>query len=167
MESSTGGDLHSGVQDFEENLQHPRLPAAEGKESYDPVDLDEKRVADSSSSPSRSSHDQNLAQLDSKVAKIPNSQDADAVFAHLPAHEAAILKRQLEIPPVNVSYRTLYRYATKWDIVIMVISAFCACAGGAIQPLMTVRNKFNIYFFNLNSAGVSHSVENRGLARSV
>lgn len=51
-------------------------------------------------------------------------------FAHLPDHEKAILKRQLDVPPVSTSYKTLFRYATGWDIAIMCVGAFCAIAGG-------------------------------------
>lgn len=72
---------------------------------------------------------------------LPESKDAERendVFAHLPEHEAAILRRQLEIPPIKVTYRGLYRYATRTDLWIMVVSAICAIAGGAALPLMTI-----------------------------
>jgi ATP-binding cassette subfamily B (MDR/TAP) protein 1 len=39
---------------------------------------------------------------------------------------------------VNVSYSMLFRYSTKADIVIYVLGAICAIAGGAAQPFMTV-----------------------------
>ncbi|KAF2206342.1 hypothetical protein CERZMDRAFT_53286 [Cercospora zeae-maydis SCOH1-5] len=59
-------------------------------------------------------------------------------LAHLPEHEAAILRRQLEIPPVNVKYAMLYRYATRNDLIIIAISSIAAIAAGAALPLMTV-----------------------------
>lgn len=56
----------------------------------------------------------------------------------LPDHERQILKRQLDTKPVKTSYKTLYRYATRNDIIISCISAVCAIAGGAVMPLMTI-----------------------------
>jgi len=58
---------------------------------------------------------------------------------HLSSHERDILESQLSMPPIETSYIMLYRYATKIDILILVISAICAIASGAIMPLMTVR----------------------------
>ncbi|KAI9749986.1 MAG: GTPase-activating protein [Chaenotheca gracillima] len=81
--------------------------------------------------------DERLEKLDSKIVKVDVPDEGD-VFGHLPDHEAAILKRQLDIPPVKVNYLTLYRYATMWDIIILVVSALCAIGGGAVMPLMTV-----------------------------
>ncbi|KAI9700400.1 MAG: GTPase-activating protein [Candelina mexicana] len=78
-----------------------------------------------------------LKKLDSRVVRV---KDGDAIdpFADLPEHEKKILKKQLDIPSVKVTYATLFRYATRNDIIILIISAFCAIAGGAVMPLMTV-----------------------------
>ena len=62
----------------------------------------------------------------------------DALFAHLPEHEKQELKRQLESPDVKASFATLYRYASRMDILIMLVSAICAIAAGAALPLFTV-----------------------------
>ena len=62
----------------------------------------------------------------------------DALFAHLPEHEKQGLKRQLESPDVKASFATLYRYASRMDILIMLVSAICAIAAGAALPLFTV-----------------------------
>jgi len=51
-------------------------------------------------------------------------------FAHLPDHEAEILRRQLAVPPVPVSYRTLFRYATTNDLLIMVAGVIGSVVGG-------------------------------------
>ncbi|EON66022.1 ATP-binding cassette, subfamily B (MDR/TAP), member 1 [Coniosporium apollinis CBS 100218] len=77
-----------------------------------------------------------LEKLDSRVVKVEEGDDDP--LGHLPEHERQILKRQLDVPPVKVTYITLYRYATTWDKVIIAISAICAFAGGAILPLMTI-----------------------------
>lgn len=79
-----------------------------------------------------------LEKLDSRVVNVEEG-DNDPLD-HLPEHERQILKRQLDVPTVKVTYLTLYRYATTWDKVIIAISAICAFAGGAILPLMTVRH---------------------------
>ncbi len=85
-----------------------------------------------------------LKKLDSRVVRV---KDGDAVdpFAHLPEHEKKILKRQLDTPSVKVTYATLFRYATRNDIIILVISSICAIAGGAVMPLMTVRRVFSLF----------------------
>ncbi|KAJ5610137.1 hypothetical protein N7510_006856 [Penicillium lagena] len=70
--------------------------------------------------------------------KTAISIDDDAVFAHLPEHEKAILKKQLDAPVVKISFFGLYRYASHMDILILVVSAICAIAAGAALPLFTI-----------------------------
>jgi len=82
-----------------------------------------------------------LKKLDSKVIDVEN----DDPFRHLPEHERAILKRQTDVPEVKVGYFTLYRYATKMDILILIVSATSAIAAGAAMPLMTVSATFYPY----------------------
>jgi ATP-binding cassette subfamily B (MDR/TAP) protein 1 len=84
-----------------------------------------------------------LQKLDSKVIKVDESEDDP--FKHLPPDEAAILKRQVDVPVVPTSFKQLYRYATTNDLIIITISVFCAIAGGAALPLMTVWKHFWIY----------------------
>jgi ATP-binding cassette subfamily B (MDR/TAP) protein 1 len=88
-----------------------------------------------------------LVRLDSKPPKSgkgkeQGKKDADEgdddAFAHLPEHEAEILRRQLATPPVKVTYFRLYRYATTNDKIIIAISAVAAIIAGAVLPLMTV-----------------------------
>lgn len=82
----------------------------------------------------------NLKKLDSTVGVPPPKEaDLDAALAHLPEQERAILKEQLDIPDVKVKYITLFRYATKADLLVLFVAAFGAIAGGAILPLFTVR----------------------------
>lgn len=80
-----------------------------------------------------------LKRLDSRVPK-PEKDDGEAgdPFRHLPEHERAILRKQLDIPPVKPTFFTLFRYATRNDLTILAISALCAIAAGAVMPLMTV-----------------------------
>lgn len=85
-----------------------------------------------------------LVRLDSKKPKTAaaekekEQEDGEDAFSHLPEHEAAILRRQLETPPVKVTYFRLYRYATTNDKIIIFISSIAAIVAGAVLPLMTV-----------------------------
>lgn len=72
------------------------------------------------------------------ASKTALSVDDDAIFAHLPEHEKQILKKQLDAPEVKISFFGLYRYASKMDILILLVSAICAIAAGAALPLFTV-----------------------------
>lgn len=65
-------------------------------------------------------------------------EEKEDPYAHLPDHERAIIKRQLDIPQVKVTYMTLLRYASRNDIYIMCAAAAAAIIGGALLPLMTV-----------------------------
>jgi ATP-binding cassette, subfamily B (MDR/TAP), member 1 len=91
-----------------------------------------------------------VKKLDSNIVKIPPKDEED-IYSHLPAAEAEILKRQVDTPVVKSGWKTLYRYATVNDYLIMAVSAVCAIAAGAALPLMTVvfgglAGQFNGYF---------------------
>lgn len=75
---------------------------------------------------------------DSNASKTALSIDEDALFAHLPQHEKDILKKQLDAPEVKIGFFGLYRYASTWDWLILVVSTLCAIAAGAALPLFTV-----------------------------
>lgn len=99
-----------------------------------------------------------LKRLDSALPRSIHEKEVEnkGSFAHLPEHEAAILKKQLDTPPVSLSYFGLYRYATKQDIIVMVVSSICAIIAGAAMPLMTVvfgnlTGTFGTYFTNPGS----------------
>lgn len=62
-----------------------------------------------------------------KEVAVEEEQDP---FAHLPDHEKEILRRQLSVPEVAVSYKTLFRYATKYDVLIMLVGAIGSIVGG-------------------------------------
>jgi len=79
-----------------------------------------------------------MEKLDSQIVKISDVKEGEEAYAHLPPREREIVKRQLDIPPVKVSFATLYRYATRNDLIIVAISSLCAIAGGSVMPLMTV-----------------------------
>ena len=80
--------------------------------------------------------------LDRSDPKAPTpekeKEEGEDPLAHLPEHEAAIIRRQLDIPVVKPGYKDLYRYATRNDLLIMLVSGICAIAAGAAMPLMTI-----------------------------
>jgi ATP-binding cassette subfamily B (MDR/TAP) protein 1 len=92
-----------------------------------------------------------LSKADSKVV-APKDEQAEAdPFAHLPEREAKILKDQVYTPDVKVGMATLYRYSSRNDLIIIVVSAICAIASGAALPLMTIifgnlQGTFQAYF---------------------
>lgn len=87
---------------------------------------------------SAGSSSEDFRKIDSKIVQVRQIPDEDEIFAHLPKHEQDVLKRQIDVPKVPVKYGTLYRYASLWDKVFLVIAAICAIGGGAALPLMTV-----------------------------
>ncbi|KAK5953832.1 GTPase-activating protein [Knufia fluminis] len=89
-------------------------------------------------SKSSGSSTEDFRKVDSKIVQVREAPKEDEIFAHLPKHEQDVLKRQVDIPSVPVKYSTLFRYATTWDKVFLVIAAICAIGGGAALPLMTV-----------------------------
>jgi ATP-binding cassette subfamily B (MDR/TAP) protein 1 len=79
-----------------------------------------------------------LEKADSRVVKQIAKGEDDDPYKHLPADEAAVLKNQVFTPDVKVGIATLYRYASRNDLIIMAVSAIAAIASGAALPLMTV-----------------------------
>lgn len=138
---NTGGDLVQAAKEvdvkIEKESQHDLddapIPLAQA--------MDEKHHQQNSGSSGASSTSDAPRKLDSTIVKVEDSKDDDAAYAHLPPNEREIVKKQLHIPGVSVTYWTLFRYATKLDLVIIFISAICAIAGGAALPLMTVRRQ--------------------------
>lgn len=74
----------------------------------------------------------------SSQKNTPVAVDDDALFAHLPESEKAVLKKQLHAEESSVSFIALFRYASRMDMLIIFVSAICAIAAGAALPLFTV-----------------------------
>ena len=135
---STAGDLtHAanelGVEIDKQISHQPSRSALADKE------IDEKALAGHSSSSGSSTEDAvYLEKYDSQIIKIGEVKQGEEAYAHLPEHERDIVRRQLEIPDVKVNFLTLYRYATRNDLIIIAISSLMAIAGGSVMPLMTV-----------------------------
>lgn len=62
----------------------------------------------------------------------------DAGTMDLAPSEQHILQRQLYAPVANVGFWALYRYASTWDVIILVVSSMAAIVGGAALPIFTV-----------------------------
>ncbi|KAF2970460.1 hypothetical protein GQX73_g3168 [Xylaria multiplex] len=78
-----------------------------------------------------------LSKLDSK-AVVTRKETNDDPFQHLPENEATILRRQVTTPEVKTGFATLYRYATRNDLLIIFVSSIAAIGAGAALPIMTV-----------------------------
>ncbi|KAI3400964.1 hypothetical protein diail_1172 [Diaporthe ilicicola] len=78
-----------------------------------------------------------LQKLDSKVIKPQDEKKANP-YVGMPPEQAAILRRQVETPDVKVGLATLYRYATRVDLMLLAVGSICAIGSGAILPVMTV-----------------------------
>jgi len=92
------------------------------------------------SAPSKSSgggSQDGLDKLDSHIIHV-NEDSKDDPLGHLPPEEAEIIRKQLDIPEVDLNYFSLFRFASRNDIIIIVISAITAVIGGAAMPLMTI-----------------------------
>ncbi|EEQ85957.1 multidrug-resistance transporter mdr2 [Blastomyces dermatitidis] len=109
-----------------------------GEKPQDANNNNEISGSGSGSTVSNNEDHTNFKKLDSKVVAPLQEGDLDAALAHLPEHEQAILKEQLHIPDVKVNYLTLFRYATKMDIIVLIIASVGATAGGAVLPLFTI-----------------------------
>lgn len=141
---STGGDLNHAMKETEAEIERKQSHDGLSDEVFSraPV-MGEKQEQDLHSSGSSSEDIPKLEKLDSHIIKVPEVKKEDVAYQHLPPHEREIVKRQLDIPTVSVTFRTLYRYATKVDLIIIAVSSVCAIAGGAVMPLMTVSTRIH------------------------
>lgn len=75
------------------------------------------------------------------MTALPASDDEPA--APKSDEEEKIIQRQLQFPDTKVTFFTLFRYSSRTEIVVILISTICALAAGAIIPLPPVReNRF-------------------------
>lgn len=112
--------------------------------------FDEKDIPQGSASLSSSFGDTSIAEektLSDHDTHIPKEKgsggqavavddDENDPFSHLPELESAILRRQLDISTVKVSVKTLFRYATRNDLLIIVLSGISAIIAYA-EPQMS------------------------------
>ncbi len=131
-------NLAHPAKELDQNIEKQSLhTSSDHAEILDNKAMDEKPHQSSGSESSAQDAPQ-LQKLDSEIVTVEKSDDDDAPYAHLPLHERGIIKEQLHIPDVTVTYTRLFRYATRTDIAIISFSSLCAITGGAALPLMTV-----------------------------
>ena len=141
---STAGDLNSTARDIGANIEK-QLSQDLLNDKVSGRDLvgekheqEQEQEQEPHSSGSSSDGIEHLKEIDSHIIKVQEVKDGEEAYAHLPPHEKEIVKRQLHMPEIKVTFKTLYRYATRNDLIIIVVSSICAIAGGAVMPLMTV-----------------------------
>ncbi|KAH8682568.1 P-loop containing nucleoside triphosphate hydrolase protein [Xylariales sp. PMI_506] len=69
---------------------------------------------------------------------LQEPQGSQDPYGHLTPEQADILRRQVDVPELQHGLNAIYRYATRADIIIMVVSSVCAAASGAAMPLMNL-----------------------------
>lgn len=79
-----------------------------------------------------------------------STSDSDD-YEGLTETEIHVLKRQVTTSPAQVSFWTLFRYATKFDYFILTIGLITAAAAGVCMPIFTVifgqmTNEFLLFF---------------------
>ena len=139
---STGGDLSYAAKELDENFEKRQSREGSSDAALSEDDVVGEKPEQHPHSPGSSSEDvAYLGKLDSHIVKVPEMKRGEEAYAHLPENEKEIVKRQLDIPTVTVTFKTLYRYATRNDLLIIAVSCICAIAGGAVMPLMTVSTR--------------------------
>ena len=139
---TTGGDLSHAAKELEENIERQQSHDKSSDVASSKNDVVGHKPEQHPHSSGSSSEDVTyLEKLDSNIVKVPEIKKGEEAYAHLPENEKAIVKRQLDIPTVTVTFKTLYRYATRNDLIIIAVSCICAIAGGAVMPLMTVSTR--------------------------
>ena len=140
---STAGDLTHAVKEIDENIEEQSHHSSTDVASSGNDAVGEKQEFDPISLGSSSEEElEKLDKLDSHIVNVTEVKEGEEGYAHLPPKEKEIVKRQLDIPAVKVTFATLYRYATRNDLIIILISCICAIAGGAVMPLMTASISF-------------------------
>lgn len=76
------------------------------------------------------------------MASSPAAMDEEKgdVVERRKDQDEQFLRRQIQMPEVKVTYRSLFRYSTLFDTLILWCSICCSLVAGAALPLMTVRS---------------------------
>jgi hypothetical protein len=138
MSDSNNEKLDGGPSTAEgtETLVSEKAPNSSGGIDTVPVGGNISPASSSNSSTDSTRH--GITKADSHVVDVKDGEKEDDPFGHLPPEEAEVLRRQLDMPKVEISYLSLFRFATRNDQTIMVLSLLAAIIGGAVMPLMTI-----------------------------
>lgn len=120
-----------------EKLQEQQRPSSSSQiTDTTAVDNEREKRKESAGGQLSSGRESRAPESASNIVKV-GDKDQD-IYGHLPPHEAAILKRQVDIPTAKGGFKAIYRYSTNYDLLIIFISSICSIAAGAALPLMTV-----------------------------
>ncbi|KAK9461529.1 P-loop containing nucleoside triphosphate hydrolase protein [Lipomyces oligophaga] len=64
--------------------------------------------------------------------------DVQDEYSFLPAADAAILRKQVQIPDINASFFSMFRYVTTYDSVLLTIAFAAGILEGCAKPAMTL-----------------------------
>lgn len=116
----------------ESSSSRNQTPVNDKETGADTTKTDPEKLSDKT--PGSDSEERvDLQKLDSKVIKPQDEKKADP-YEGMPQEQADILRRQVETPDVKIGMTTLYRYATRVDLMLLVVGSICAIASGAILP---------------------------------
>ncbi|KAI8930845.1 hypothetical protein NX059_011865 [Plenodomus lindquistii] len=65
-------------------------------------------------------------------------EEVKQIAAGLSEQEKEIMDRQTNAPNLTVGYFALFRYASRKDIIVMILALIASIAAGAVMPLMTL-----------------------------
>ncbi|QGI62285.1 hypothetical protein CEK26_006250 [Fusarium fujikuroi] len=133
---------------------NPSRPSSSSHSGSGSTDKDAVRPhMKSSSDPDNEKLD--LTKADSAVIVPPKAENIEDHYRHLPPDEAEVLRRQVVSPEVKQGVAVLYRYASRNDILIILISSICSIAGGAA---LLMNRRVDNCVFSAQSSGAILSV---------
>nr|WNT93874.1 putative ABC transporter [Emericellopsis sp.] len=117
------------------------LDGATGNEVVEMTQIQQGAPDSNESAPAGSRDNDESVSVNSQVT--PAAQDLAGIeppdpYAHLSDKEATILRNQVDTPEIKYGFWHIYRYATKIDILIIIVSAITSSASGAAMPAMTI-----------------------------
>lgn len=65
----------------------------------------------------------------------------DSTVIALSEVEKSILEQQIRVPVSKPGFFGIYRYASRWDLVFLLLSSVASIIGGAALPLFTVGSR--------------------------
>jgi ATP-binding cassette subfamily B (MDR/TAP) protein 1 len=66
------------------------------------------------------------------------TEEVKPPMACLSEQEREIIERQIDAPKLTIGYFALFRYASRVEVLIMIVALVASIAAGATMPLMTV-----------------------------
>ncbi|KAI5854657.1 ABC transporter [Tricharina praecox] len=120
------------------DLEKGGSPAVDTPAPARPQAEDNEKQAIAPASSSSSSADSSLQRLDSHIQVKKSEGQQEDELSHLPENEREIIRRQIDVPVVDLSYWSLFRFSSTNDLIFIAIGCVTAVIGGAILPTMTI-----------------------------